>query len=168
VFPLLFGLMVMVKNPMWHYVPPKNAQGQLEPNPAEFWFWQEPSATFPQLVAAMPPDPHLLTEDSTPVVLLGQRPVVMDAFAFKLMAERHLIDDADLVQRIDRREFNCLVMLRRVDDPNERLESFHFGRDVNDALRRQYRFDQQVGQYYLYRPLPRWHWWARETDKVQR
>src|SRR5207253_3605289 len=71
---------------------------------------------FAELTETLPPDPHLLTEDATPVVLLGQRPVVMDAFAFRLLAERGLIDDAELAERIRRGEFNGLVLLRSLDD----------------------------------------------------
>jgi hypothetical protein len=109
---------------------------------------------FATLAEQLPKDPHLLTEDATPVVLLGQRPVVMDAFTFRLLTERQLIDDEPLVERIERQEFNGLVMLHRVEDPEERLNRFHFGPRVLDALRRKYRFDRQVGQYVLYRPVP--------------
>ncbi len=114
----------------------------------------EPSLPFAVLAKELPKEPHLLTEDATPVVLLGQRPVVMDAFAFRLLAERNLIDDAPLARRIDRREFNGLVLLRRVENPEERLTQFHFGPQVTNALRRAYRFDKQLGQYYLYVPEP--------------
>jgi hypothetical protein len=170
--PLLIGCCVLAKHPDkqllrdWFGNPP--AKEAAATSPAKDWFWQERAPSFADLAEQLPANPHLLTEDSTPVVLLGQRPVVMDAFAFKIMAERHLIDDADLVRRIERREFNALVMLRRVDNPKELLENFHFGRDVNDALRRQYRFDRQIGQYYLYRPRswPRWHWWGQHSEEA--
>ena len=65
-----------------------------------------------------------------------------------------MIDDAPLARRIDRREFNGLVLLRRVENPEERLTQFHFGPQVTNALRRAYRFDKQLGQYYLYVPEP--------------
>jgi hypothetical protein len=152
--PLLFGAMVLVKNPEWHYVPPKNAHGQLEPNPDQFWFWEESAVTFPQLAAALPANPHLLTEDATPAVLLGQRPVVMDAFAFRILAANGAIDDQKLVERINRREFNAVILLRRLDNPQERLESFHFTPRVMEALRKTYRFDRQEGQYFIHLPAP--------------
>jgi hypothetical protein len=170
--PLLIGAYVAVKNPGW-----RHASGE------GFFFWQQREPTFAELVAALPPEPHLLTEDSTPVVLLGQRPVVMDAFAFKVLAENRVIDDQKLADRILRGEFNGLLMLRELDKPS-RLEQFHFGPKVNDALRqdlprlgastvglmgsplgqgpfqavpalihgRTYRFDRQVGQYFIYLP----------------
>jgi len=124
--------------------------------PEKIWFWQEHALTFPQVAELLPPEPHLLAEDCTPIVLLGKRPVVMDAFAFKVLTENGAIDDQKLADRITRREFNGLIMLRRVDDPkdqfNQRLTAFHFGPKVTDALIKAYRFDKQVGQYYLYLP----------------
>jgi hypothetical protein len=147
----LIGAYVAVKNPAW-----RDANGE------GFYFWQQREPTFAQLAAALPSEPHLLTEDSTPVVLLGQRPVVMDAFAFKVLAENKVIDDQKLVDRISAREFNGLVMLRRLEhpqdprleNPDRRLASFHFGQRVNDAMRQAYRFDRQEGQYFIYLPVP--------------
>jgi hypothetical protein len=146
--PLLLGAYFALRNPAWR-----------EGDDQGFYFWQQREPTFATLAAALPAEPHLLTEDSTPVVLLGQRPVVMDAFAFKLLAENKVIDDQKLADRISAREFNGLVMLRRLEDPHDQqwrdqLERFHFGQKVNDALRGAYRLDRQVGQYFIYVPAP--------------
>ena len=115
----------------------------------------EPEERLPlaTLAEQLPKELHLLTEDATPVVLLHQRPVVMDAFTFRLLAERGVIDDGPLVRRIEAREFNALVMLHRVDDAEDRLNRFHFTPEVQKALKKKYQFDQQVGQYFLYRPV---------------
>ncbi len=107
------------------------------------------------LTKQLPKDPHLLTEDATPVVLLGQRPVVLDAFAFRVLAERGRIDAQPLVRRIEQKEFNALVLLHRLEDTDDRLAGFHFGLEVTAALRAAYRFDRQVGQYFLYVPAGR-------------
>src|SRR5262249_33712314 len=69
------------------------------------------------LIDALPSDGELLTEDATPAVLLGRRPVVMDPFAFRLLVERGRIDPEPLAERIRRREFAILVLIRRIDDP---------------------------------------------------
>ena len=66
----------------------------------------------------------MLTDDAAPVVLLGQRPVVMDPFSFKVLVESGKIDARPLVERIDRQEFNALVLERRIEDPNDRLAAF--------------------------------------------
>ena len=77
----------------------------------------------------------------------------MDAFAFRLLTERGLIDDTELVERIRRQEFNGLVLLRRLDDKESSLNEQHFGpRVTRGAWPRVFEFDKQVGQYYLYRP----------------
>jgi hypothetical protein len=107
------------------------------------------------LTEALPADGELLTEDATPAVLLGRRPVVMDPFAFRLLAERGRIDPAPLAERVRRREFAALVLVRRIDDPKQSLApQFHFGPEVTDAIRESYGFERQVGGYYLYKPWP--------------
>jgi hypothetical protein len=104
------------------------------------------------LARALPPGARLLTEDASVAVLLGQRPVVMDPFAFRLLAERGLIDDAELAGRVARGEFDALVLLGRIDVPGESLcPHFHFGPRVTDAMRRAYRFERQVGRYFVFR-----------------
>src|SRR5262249_10864861 len=105
------------------------------------------------LIEALPADGELLTEDATPAVLLGRRPVVMDPFAFRLLAERGRIDPKPLAARVRRREFAALGLIRRIDDPDESLAPhLHFGPQVTDAIREAYRFDRAVGGYYLFEP----------------
>jgi hypothetical protein len=109
------------------------------------------------LIEALPAEGELLTEDATPAVLLGHRPVVMDPFAFRLLAERGRIDPEPLAARVRRREFAALVVVRRIDFPDESLAPhLHFGPQVTDAIREAYRFDQAVGGYYLFKPRRDW------------
>jgi hypothetical protein len=109
------------------------------------------------LIEALPADGELLTEDATPAVLLGRRPVVMDPFAFRLLAEGGRIDPAPLSARVRRREFAVLVLVRRIDLPDESLApQVHFGPQVTDAIREAYRFDRAVGGYYLFKPRRDW------------
>jgi hypothetical protein len=104
-----------------------------------------------QLSAALPPDLHLLSEDASVPVLLGQRPIVMDPFAFRVLAERGLVDDGDLASRLDQRQFDVIVMMGRVDIEGESLcPRLHFGQLVTSAVKRNYRFDRQVGGYSVY------------------
>jgi hypothetical protein len=113
-----------------------------------------------ELVAALPAGP-LLCEDASVDVLAGRRPVVMDPFSLRVLAERGLVDDAGLARRIDRREFAVVVLLRRIERPEESLAPhFHFGPRITSALLGAYRFEGTVGQYNLYRPVrhfPREH-----------
>ena len=108
------------------------------------------------VVEAIPPGASLLAEDATVPVLLSRRPVVMDAFAFRVLAERGRVDDRELAGRIARQEFDVLVLMGRVDRPGESLcPRFHFGPRVTAAMQEAYRFDREVGPYYLFVPFRR-------------
>jgi hypothetical protein len=116
----------------------------------------DPAAISPyKLLKALSADDKLLCEDAGVSVLRGQRPVVMDPFAFRVLAERGRIDDDPLAERLRKQEFDALVMLGRIDRPGESLcPQFHFGPRVTLAMRRGYRFDRQVGAYFIFRPFP--------------
>jgi len=95
----------------------------------------------------------LLAESPTIPVLRGQRPVVMDAFAFRLLAERGHLDDEALAQRIRRHEFDVLILLGRIDRPGETFcPQIHFGPLVTQAILNSYRFDRRLGVYALFVP----------------
>jgi hypothetical protein len=103
------------------------------------------------ITAELPASARLLTETPTVPVLLGQRPVVMDAFCFRVLAERRLIDDAALAERIRRHEFNVVILLGRIDVPGETFcPDIHFGPRVTDAILQEYRFDRRIGLFYLF------------------
>lgn len=105
------------------------------------------------VVEAIPPAASVLAEDATVPVLLGRRPVVMDAFAYRVLAERGRVDDRELAGRIARQEFDVLVLMGRVDRPGESLcPRFHFGPRVTTAMQEAYRFDREAGPYYLFVP----------------
>lgn len=118
---------------------------------------QSPESVSGQVVVeAIPRGASLLAEDATVPVLLGRRPVVMDAFAYRVLAERGRVDDRELAGRIARQEFDVLVLMGRVDRPGESLcPRFHFGPRVTAAMQEAYRFDREVGPYYLFVPFSR-------------
>jgi hypothetical protein len=108
------------------------------------------------VVEAIPSGASILAEDATVPVLLGRRPIVMDAFAYRVLAEHGRVDDRALAERIARREFDVLVLMGRVDRPGESLcPRFHFGPRVTAAMLEAYRFDREVGPYYLFVPCSR-------------
>jgi hypothetical protein len=105
------------------------------------------------LVEALPAGQPILGETPVAAVLLGQRPVVLDAYSFRVLAARGRINDRALAGRLDRQEFAALVLLGRIDKPHESLcPDQHFGPAVTEAMLRHYRFDRQVGAFYLYVP----------------
>ncbi|MBO0696856.1 MAG: hypothetical protein J2P46_00540 [Zavarzinella sp.] len=97
-----------------------------------------------------------LSEDPTVPVLMGQRPFILDAFAYRILAEQGRIDPEQLAGRIRRHEFATLVLLRNVHDPNDplnaRFTEMHFGPQVTRAMAESYRFEQKVGAYSIFRP----------------
>jgi hypothetical protein len=102
---------------------------------------------------ALPAGARIFAEDATVPVLLGQRPLMLDAFAFRILVEAGRIDDRPLAERISRREFDVLVLMDRVDQVNSRLyPRDHFGEHITNAMRQAYRFDRRVGPYYLFVP----------------
>jgi hypothetical protein len=106
------------------------------------------------LLDALPKGEELLCEDPSVDVLRDRRPVVMDPFSFRVLAERSLIDDAPLAERINRQEFAALVMRARIDRPEESLcPRHHFGPLVTRAMLRAYRFERRVGDYYVFLPV---------------
>ncbi len=107
-----------------------------------------------QLREVVPAGSRLLSEDASVPVLLGQRPVVLDPFSYRILAERGRIDDEELAGRIRRQEFDVLVMLAPLEPPEQGLcPRFHFGPAVTQAMRRAYRHAGTVGRYHVYRPV---------------
>ncbi len=93
----------------------------------------------------------ILSEDPTIPILLGQRPVVLDAFMFLRLGERHPEWVADLVRRIDAREFDEVVLLARIgDEPEGWYADTHFGEAVVAAIDRSYRLEAAEFGYYVY------------------
>jgi hypothetical protein len=77
----------------------------------------------------------------------------MDAFAYRLLVEKGLIDDGPLAERVNRQEFDALVFMVPIDQPGSLCPDPHFGPRVTEAMLRRYRFDRYVGGYAVFRPI---------------
>lgn len=94
---------------------------------------------------------RILSEDPYVPVALGQLPVVMDPFMLLRIGKRHPDAVQALIERIDAREFNVVILTA----PLERTwwwEQFHFGSDVAQAIDRSYDFSGGAEGYYVYTP----------------
>jgi hypothetical protein len=115
----------------------------------------ERAAPVGQVVAAMVgPNERVLTADPSIDVALGRRPLVMDPFMLVRLDRTHPEWVDPLIARIERREFDVVVMVVRLENPEVDFwwTDYHFGPRVARALRSAYRLDGKAGRYHLYRP----------------
>ena len=111
------------------------------------------------LAAAVPAEASLLSEDPTIDVERGRHPTVLDAFMLLRVVREHPDWGAELVARIDRREFDRVVLLAdhvgrdgSIDAGHLRWRREHFGAEVVAAIARNYRFRALAGAYAVYVP----------------
>jgi hypothetical protein len=95
----------------------------------------------------------ILSEDPYVPVSLGQTPVVLDPFMLPRLARR--VPDAipDLVRRIERREFDLVVLVEALE-PLDRpwWSELELGRQVVHAIARSYVFSGYRDGYFVYEP----------------
>ncbi len=94
----------------------------------------------------------LLSEDPTLPVSLGRLPVVLDPFMLLRVLRRHPRLRSGLVRRIERREFDLVVLIVPLDPRADRWQTLHFGPAIATAIAGSYRFSAQAGRYFLYVP----------------
>jgi len=104
------------------------------------------------LADAVNRDDVLLSEDASVPVSLGRRPIVLDPFMLLRLVRKHPDWGTDLVRRLDDREFDKIVLFRRLDPESEWYTNVHFGREISTAINRNYRFARRVQDYWVYVP----------------
>jgi hypothetical protein len=97
------------------------------------------------------PGDTVLSEDPAVPVLLGRLPVVLDAWVLLRLEDRHPGWIAGLAARVDRREFDVIVLVQPIDS-TQWYRRLHFGPTIAAAIRRSYCLAGQPDRYYLYRP----------------
>jgi hypothetical protein len=97
------------------------------------------------------PGDSVLSEDPAVPVLLDRLPVVLDAWVLLRLEDRHLGWIAALADRIDRREFDAIVLVQPIDS-RQWYDRLHFGPTIASAIRRSYCLVSRPDRYYLYRP----------------
>jgi hypothetical protein len=101
------------------------------------------------------PDEELLAEDPSIWVALGRQPLVMDPFMIMRLEHTRPQQVDPLISWIANRRFHLVVLVVALEDRSSDFwwTDFHFGPRVAHALRESYRFDRNVGPYFLYRPV---------------
>jgi hypothetical protein len=103
------------------------------------------------LIRAIPASHKILTDDPSIPVLLGNRPVILDPFSFRLLSERGDIDAGALAQRVLNHEFSAIILSDRIDAPGQSLYPRVFlGTRLTEAIRSSYHFAETVGKHHFF------------------
>ncbi len=104
------------------------------------------------LATVVAPGDTLLAEDPGIPVLLGQTPIILDAFMLRRLDEVQSEAVDVLVARIERGEFDRVALVMPLDDEDYWWQYYHFGLRVVKALRHSYVHVGRVDGYYVYQP----------------
>jgi hypothetical protein len=107
----------------------------------------------------VPQGSRLLAEDPSIDVRRDRHPTVLDPFMLLRILREHPEWEADLVRRIDEREFDYVVLLTdhvavdgSIDVAQPRWRREHFGQEVVAAIARNYDFRSFARAYAVYAP----------------
>lgn len=111
-----------------------------------------PKYTPRPLAGAVAPGETLFAEDPGVPVLLGQTPIVLDAFMLRRLDEVRPRAVDPIVARIERGAFDHVALIMPLDDEDYWWRYYHFGPRIIRALRTHYVLVGTVDGYYMYRP----------------
>ena len=97
---------------------------------------------------------RVLSDDPYVPLALGYRPVVLDAFMLLRIAERHPAWRRALIERIDAREFDKVVLLERLNR-SDWWRYTHFGLPIVEAIERNYTLSRRLQWRDLWIYVPR-------------
>ena len=99
------------------------------------------------------PGISVLSEDPYVPISLGQTPVVLDPFMLPRLAGKYPDAIPDLIERIEAREFDVVVLLQRLEPVDQSWwVELHLGIDVARAISGAYTYAGKMQGYYLYEP----------------
>jgi hypothetical protein len=113
------------------------------------------SDPYPREILAehLSPGKAVLSEDPGLLVEHGRKPVVLDPFMLRRLADTRPAAVGQLVRRISQQEFELVVLVVPLRDPDDPWwRDYHFGTEVINAVHGAYEFEQRIGGFYLYRP----------------
>ena len=95
---------------------------------------------------------NVLSEDASVEIARGKLPVVLDPWMLPIMARNHPDWIEALAGRIERGEFDRIILLRRLYSESTWYRDHHFGLRIAEAIEANYTFLEQHGEYFLYAP----------------
>ena len=97
----------------------------------------------------------IVSESPLIPVYAGQRPVVLDPFAFRVVAMNRPDIGGDLTARVRRREFRCVLLEQDPAIPGGHAwyENVNLTASVRDAVLESYRYDRTIAGERFYRAI---------------
>jgi hypothetical protein len=97
----------------------------------------------------------ILSESPLIPILAGQRPVLLDPFAFHVVASNRPAVERDLVERIRRREFACVVLEQDPGTAKGRAwySNVNLTYNVVDAVTQHYQLERTIAGERFYRAI---------------
>jgi len=99
-------------------------------------------------------DEPLLSGNPSVAALAGRRPVVLDPFAFRGLGRRRPEWRRLLVERIERGDYDPIILRERLDEPEPIFRPLQFGEPVWESIERRYELVASTEDAHFYRPRP--------------
>jgi hypothetical protein len=109
-----------------------------------------------ELIAAVNAcDGTMLSESPLIPILAGRRPILLDPFAFRVVALNRPDIGNDLVNRLHRREFACVVLEQDLESPRGQAwyTNVNLTKGVMDAVLQHYALDRTIAGERFYRRI---------------
>jgi hypothetical protein len=86
----------------------------------------------------------ILSEDPYIPIALGDRPTILDPFMLLRLEDAHPAWRYELVRRLERREFDEVILLSRADPGDPWYQSLHLGTNLVQAIDQNYEVKASV------------------------
>lgn len=95
---------------------------------------------------------RFLSDDPTLAALHGQKPVINDAFMFRGFERSHPEWVDEMIARIERREFDVIVLSRTADPESWWFRELFLGPRVTSSIAENYQLDRREAGFEIYLP----------------
>jgi len=98
---------------------------------------------------------QIVSESPMIPIYADQRPLVLDPFAFHVVSLNRPDVEDDLVGRLERREFTCVVLEQDPEIPKGQAwySNVNLTKDVVDAIRRHYRLERTIADERFFKAV---------------
>jgi len=115
------------------------------------------STAMDRVLRHLEPGDQVLSCDASVPVLMGNDPVILDPFMLRVYLHANPERKAELILRIERQEFDVILLEQYADPSFEEWESYsnvHWTESVTDAIHENYAFERSL-DFAIWRPIPR-------------